>query len=193
MTMNITLESLGLSTEGMQERLIEAMIDRFLTSKVSDEDGNPVVVATQFQKAVREAILQRVDDTVERLIAPALEGSITDYIDNFKIVHTNNYGEAKREPETITEYVVRRAKEYLSEGVDYQGQTLADKRKAGRDTYGHKDQTTRAAFLIDKRMHEEIERAMKVALSEANTAIVGGLKTAVIHELNKLNAKLGAA
>lgn len=191
--MNITLESLGLSVEQMQERLIDALIDRFLTSQVSDEDGEPVAVVSQFQRAIREAILNRVDESVERLIAPALEGSITSYIDNFKIVHTNGYGEVKREPETITEYVVRRASEYLSEGVDYQGQTLAEKRKAGRDAYGHKDQTTRAAFLIDKRMNEEIEKAMKEALSEANTAIVGGLKTAVVHELNKINAKLKAA
>lgn len=191
--MNITLESLGLSVEQMQDRLVEAMIDRFLNSQVSDEDGEPVAVASQFKTAVREAILKRVDASVERLIAPALEGSIVSYIDNFRIAHTNGYGEAKREPETITEYIIRRAQEYLTEGVDYQGHSKADKVRKGSEAYNHKDQTTRVAFLIDKRLSDEIEQAMKTALVEANAAITNGLKSAVVFELNKLNAKLKPA
>lgn len=191
--MEISLESLGLTVEQMQDRLVDAMIDRFLTSRVSDEDGEPVHVASRFQSAIQEAVLSRVDASVERMIAPALEGSIDAYIDGYKVKHTNGYGEAKREPETITEYIVRRAQEYLTEGVDAQGQSRADRAKAGRDAYGHKDATTRVAFLIDKRLNEEIEKAMKGALATANDAITNGLKSAVAFELTKINAKLKAA
>lgn len=188
--MEISLESLGLTVEQMQDRLIEAMIDRFLTSTVSDEDGEPVIVASHFRTAIQNSITQRVDETVERLIAPALEGSITSYIDQFKIAQTNAFGEARREPESITEYIVRRAQEYLTEGVDWQGKS---KKEKGRDSYNHRDETTRVAFLIDKRLNEEIEKAMKEALANANTAITNGLKSAVAFELDKLNAKLKAA
>lgn len=190
--MEISLESLGLSQEAMQNRLVEAMIDRFLNSTVSDEDGEPVPVASRFQAAIKEAILNRVDARVERLIAPALEGSIDAYIDGFTIKSTNGYGEPKREPETITEYVVRRANEYLTEGVTYQGLSKVDHQRAGKDMYGYKDQTTRVAFLIDKRLNDEIEVAMKEALKTANESITNGLKSAVAFELNKINAKLKA-
>lgn len=189
----ITLESLGLSVETMQNRLVDAMIERFLTSAVHDEDGEPVIIASQFQQAVKTSILSRVDEAVERLIAPALEGSITSYIDGFTIKSTNGYGEPKRDPETITEYIVRRSREYLTEGVNYEGKSKAEYTKSGRDTYGYKDQTTRVAFLIDKRLNEEIEKAMKEALATANEAITGGLKSAVAFELTKINAKLKAA
>lgn len=191
--MEITLESLGLTVEQMQDRLVDAMIDRFLTSTVSDEDGEPVAIVSRFQTSIREAILSRVDASVERLVAPALEGSITAYIDTFKVQHTNGYGEAKREPETITEYIVRRSREYLMEGVNHEGKSRAEYTKGGRDTYGYKDQTTRVAYLIDKRLNDEIEAAMKEALKTANEAIAGGLKSAVAFELNKINAKLKAA
>lgn len=187
--MNITLESLGLSVEQMQDRLIEAMIDRFLTSSVRDEDGEPVAIVSKFQTSIREAILSRVDQSVERLIAPALDGSITAYIDNYTIKSTNSYGEPKREPETITEYIVRRANEYLTEGVDYQGKS---QKEVGRDSYSFKAQTTRVAFLIDKRLSDEIAKAMQEALKTANDAITNGLKSAVSFELNKINAKLKA-
>lgn len=188
--MNITLESLGLSVEQMQDRLVEAMIDRFLTSRVSDEDGEPVAIASRFQDSIREAILTRVDESVERMIAPALDGSITAYIDNYKIKTTNNYGEPKREPETITEYIIRRANEYLTEGVNFEGKSKKEYSAAGRDSYGYKDATTRVAFLIDKRLNDEIAKAMQEALKTANEAITGGLKSAVAFELNKINAKL---
>jgi len=191
--MNITLESLGLSVEQMQDRLVEALIDRFLTSNVSDEDGEPVAIVSKFQTSIREAILTRVDESVERLIAPALDGSITSYIDNYKIQSTNGYGEPKREPETITEYIIRRANEYLTEGVNFEGKSKKEYSASGRDSYGYKDATTRVAFLIDKRLNDEIAKAMQEALKTANEAITGGLKSAVAFELNKLNAKLNAA
>lgn len=189
----ITLESLGLSVETMQDRLVDAMIDRFLSSTVCDEEGEPVIIASQFQAAIKASILSRVDETVERLIAPALEGSITSYIDNFTIKSTNGYGEPKRDPETITEYIVRRSREYLTEGVNYEGKSKAEYVKGGRDSYGYKDQTTRVAFLIDKRLNEEIESAMKAALASANAAITDGLKSAVNFELKKIAAKLAPA
>ncbi|NQE62982.1 hypothetical protein [Caulobacter sp. RHG1] len=191
--MNITLESLGLSVEQMQDRLVEALIDRFLTSNVSDEDGEPVAIVSKFQTSIREAILTRVDESVERLIAPALDGSITSYIDNYKIQSTNGYGEPKREPETITEYIIRRANEYLTEGVNFEGKSKKEYSASGRDSYGYKDATTRVAFLIDKRLNDEIAKAMQEALKTANEAITGGLKSAVAFELNKINAKLKAA
>ena len=191
--MEISLESLGLTTEQMQDRLIEAMIDRFLTSRVSDEDGEPVVVASRFKDAVQKAIAERVDASVERLIAPALEGGVGSYLSTFRIQHTSIYGEPKREPETITEYIVRRANEYLTEGVDWQGRTKEDVRKSGSSYGSHRSETTRVAFLIDKRLNEEIAQAMKQALASANDAITNGLKSAVAFELNKLNAKLKEA
>ncbi|WP_091738867.1 hypothetical protein [Phenylobacterium immobile] len=81
----------------------------------------------------------------------------------------------------------------MTEGVNSQGQSRADQKRAGRDSYNFKDETTRVAFLIDKRLNEEIEKAMKLALATANDAITNGLKSAVAFELNKINAKLKAA
>lgn len=189
--MEISLESLGLTVEQMQARLIEAMIDRFLSSTVSDENGDPVIVVSRFREQIQRAIVEQVDATVARLCEPVLSKNIDAYLADYRIQSTNNYGEPKREPETIAEYVTRRGREYLMEGVDYQGLSKEDKKRKGSSTWGdHRDKTTRVAFLIDQRLNDEIETAMKAALADANKAITDGLKSAVIFELNKLTAKM---
>lgn len=184
--MSLTLESIGLTQSEAQERVISVLVSHFLTGTTIDDEGNEVIVSSKFKQSIKDAILKRVDETLERLVAPALETSISDYISILKIEHTNNYGEKKREPETITEYVVRRAWEYLTEGVDRQGKS---KTESGSG-YDHRDKTTRIAFLIDQRLNEEIAKAMQEALKTANAAITAGLKSAVAFELDKINAKL---
>lgn len=190
--MDISLESLGLSTEAIRERVVDAIVDRFLTSTVSDEDGEPVMVASQFKAAIQKTILTRVDESVERLIAPVVDPAIDKFIADFRVHHTNGYGEPKREPETITEYMIRRTNEWMIEGVNWQGQTKEDLRKSGSSNWNQQMATTRIAYAIDRRLHEDMEKAMKEALADANKAITDGLKSAVIFELNKLNAKLKA-
>lgn len=187
--MDISLESLGLSVEAIRKHVVDTIVDRFLTSTVSDEDGEPVMIASQFKAAIQMAITTRVDESVERLLAPVLTPTVDSFVSNFRIQHTNTYGEPKREPETITEYMIRRTHEWMTEGVNWQGQTAADRKKSG-DSYGFKAETTRVAFAIDKRLHVDMEKAMKEALADANKAITGGLKSAVLFELTKLNAKL---
>lgn len=190
--MEISLESLGLSTEGIRQHVVDTIVDRFLTSTVSDEDGEPVMVASQFKAAIQKAIITRVDESVERLLAPVLEPTIDQFITAFRVQHTNTYGEPKRDPETITEYMIRRTNEWMIEGVDWQGRTKEDLRKSGVSNWSTQMATTRVTFAIDKRLHEDMEKAMKTALTDANKAITDGLKSAVIFELNKLNAKLKA-
>lgn len=187
--MDISLESLGLSTEDMRERLVDAMIDRFLTSKVSDEDGEPVVVASQFQAAIRTSITKRVDESVERLLAPALDRNIDTFLRGFVIQPTNGYGEPKREPRTITEYMADQVHAYLFEGVDALGKT---KKERGSDSYNFASKANRVTFLIDQKLQELIATKMSEALKEANSLITNGLKAAVAFELDKLNAKLKA-
>lgn len=188
--MDISLESLGLSTEAIREHVVDTIVDRFLTSTVSDEDGEPVMVASQFKAAIQKVILDRVDQSVERLLAPVLDPTVDEFVSAFRIQHTNTYGEAKREPETITEYMIRRTNEWMIEGVNWQGQTKEDLRKSGSSNWNQQMATTRVAFAIDKRLHEDMEKAMREALADANKAITDGLKSAIIFELNKLNAKL---
>lgn len=185
---SLTLESIGLTPEEAQNRVIQTMVNRFLSGTSIDEDGNEVVITTRFKGQIQEAILSRVDETVKRLVGPVLDSSVEDYISKFKVNHTNAYGESKRQPETITEYIVRRAWEYLTEGVDSQGKSKSE----NGSSYDHRDKTTRVAYLIDKRLNDRIEEAMKEALKTANEAITAGLASAVKFELTKLNAKLKA-
>lgn len=186
--MQIDLSSLGLTVEDVRERVIQQITNSFLTTTVADEDGEPVVIVSHFRNEIKKLIQDSVVASVERLAAPVLEQSINTYLDGFKIASTNTYGEPKREPETITEYIVRRANEYLTEGVNWQGKSKKDYRPS--DSYNFKAETTRVAYLVDKRLNEEIAKAMTEALKTANESITAGLKSAVNFELNKINAKL---
>lgn len=186
----IDLETLGMTQEDLQQRVVSAMCERLMSVVVVDENGeypDDSPLKRRLDKSVREQIDKAIDSLAEKHVLPLVSGRIETLI----IQKTNQYGEATGAPATFTEFLVKRAENYLTEQVDWNG------KEKGRDSYSWKGEQTRITFLVHQHLHHHIEQAMKKAMENANSVIVDGINATVKLKLaeiaNKLELKVKTA
>lgn len=183
--MQITLESLGLTQDDIQERVIERLCEQVLSGKGWDEDGNEFYQDSKFKQQLDERIKKQVEENINAIAAKHVLPNVAQFVENLTLQETNKWGEKKGEKVTFVEYLVQRAEAYIQEQVDYDG-----KGKGEKDSYNWSARTTRIAYLVHQHLHYHIETAMKQALATANGAIVGGLEAAVKAALQQALAGL---
>lgn len=188
--MQFDLQALGLSVEEIQQRVIDGIVEQICTDKMEDENGDLVYVTSHFKQRITDVVLKRVDEQIERIVSPILEPQVDHWLESVRIQQTNTYGQPKTEPETLLEYSIRSLNEYCYTGVDWQGRTAEQRRKAGSSNWSERSETNRITFMIDQKLSKFMEEQMKDALKSANEAITGGLAAAVKFELQKLTAKI---
>lgn len=189
--MNIDLAAIGLTQDELQDRVVNALVEGIMTSRTQDEDGYDVRITSRFQQTALYKILNRVDEQIDKLVAPVISPAVDKYVEELRIPFTNQYGQPQREPETLLEYTMRSVGEYLYTGVNWQGKTAEQRRKSGETNWASgSNETNRITFMIDQKLQAFMEQATKEALKSINEQITGGLAAAVKHELNKINAKL---
>lgn len=181
----LSLEELGLTTEQVQERVVETIADRLMSGYSSDDDGRSYEIDSQFGRKMKEEVQRRIDTTCAAFCEKHILPHVNQYIENLTIQKTNAYGERKGEPQTFVEYLVATAENYLTENVDSSG-----KSKAESDSYSWSGKQTRISQMIHHHLHYEIETAMKQAVGNANASITEGLKTAVAIKLNEIAQRL---
>jgi hypothetical protein len=188
---NIDLSALGLTPEILREQIITRAVDRIVTISLNgpgddlDEDNEYAAVdlpnvATLVQKQVAahvEKITSRIGDEI---VAPKVES----LIETLTFTKTSQWGEPKAEPKTWREMLVEKAEGYLSEPVNYDGETKSQ----GSHNWRH--HTTRVAHLVEKHIQYEIDKAIKAALADANSKIAGGILGAVRLSLQEALGKL---
>lgn len=168
----LTIESLGLTKEELADRLVERLADQMLNAERADAD-----FPNQIQKRVTERINAAIDEIATKHVLP----NMTTYLENFCIQETNTWGEKQGKSVTFIEYLVKRAEAYMQEPVSFQGKTKAE------DNYNWSKNTTRVSYLIHQHLQYSIETAMKAALKDANSFIVGGLDAAIKLKLTELS------
>lgn len=173
------LEALGTSKEELREMIVAGTVTKLFDEMVADGDyGERISDAAQ--KMIREAI----DEQVKKVIVDTIKPMVSTNLESMLIRHTNSYGETKRPPETLTEYVTRMAVNYMADEVDYQGRP-----KGSRD-YSGGAATTRISYMVHEHLRYTIDAAMKNVLQDANNQIVGGLKKAIEMQLDQIRSKL---
>lgn len=185
------LRGLGLSDEQITERLIDAAVDRLLERTVcayepgadgAHEEEVPSEFAERVEARVRESVDAKLDAFFEAYMKPGVDS----LIDNLTFQPTNTWGEPKKPPMTLREYVEKRRNEWWQEEVDNQGRNRKDAQRIGSFyPYG-----TRAAWLVDQHLRLHVERALKPTLEEANKLFADGLKKELISRVDELSARL---
>lgn len=167
---------LGISQEELREQIIDRAAERLAKYLAKRDDT---------YQPIRDVVMETVETVTRRIadeeVRPWAEGQI----ENLVMQRTNSWGEATGKPTTFREYLIEMAEKYMNEPVDYEGRTQNEQRG-----YSFKKATTRLAFMIDKHLHFHIERAMKDALANANSAIVGGIQETVRVKLAEISEKL---
>jgi hypothetical protein len=183
--MSIDLEALGLTKEDLQERLIDRLVHEVLTSNMTDEDGASFVSQSTFRRELDKKLKAHIDAAVASMAEQHVLPNVSQYIENLTLTETNRWGEKTGNTVTFIEYLVKRAEDYLTEKVDFQGRS-----KSETSGYGWNGTQTRVTHMVHQHLHYSIDTAMKQAITDANKVIVIGLQETVKQKLAEVSAKL---
>lgn len=171
--MELTLESLGITQEELQEKVVDRLCEQILSSTGYDEDGNEVTRESSFQRSLVEKVKKHVDSVIGVIAEKSVLPNVTKYIEDLCLQETNRWGEKVGKPVTFVEYLVGRADAYIKEEVSYNGKTRAE------DSYNWSKCTTRIMYLINQHLHYNVEKAMTEALGLATKSVKESLEAAV--------------
>jgi len=183
--MNFTLESVGLSKDELQSRVVNRISEELLTTINIDEDGDEWMGGSELGKKLQKVVQEKIDNAVMAMADKYVLPNVDEYIEKLTLQETNKWGEQRGKKLTFVEYLVERAEAYLVEKVDYSG-----KAKSERDGYSWNGTQTRIAHMIHKHLHYNIEQAMENAVSSANSAISQGIQETVKIKLAEISTKL---
>lgn len=169
---NVDLEALGLDAQRIEDRVVETIVENLCEG-------------VEYDTRIQELVQQRIDAAVETIAAKHVLPNLQQYIEEFALQETNQWGEVIGRKQTFTEYLVKRANDYLREEVNYEGKT---KRETG--SFGWHGKNPRDVHLIDQHLHYHISDAMKTAVRQINESISGGLEEAVKASISRLQKSL---
>lgn len=176
----ITMESIGLTKEELQERVIEALVGNILRGNAYDPDTeDEVLVDSDFKRRIDEKIKAAVETKINAMFEAHVLPNVAQYIDNLTLQERTKWGEKKGQPMSFVEYLVSRAEHYITEEVNYEGKSRED------GGYSWSKHSTRITHLIHEHLKYEIQTAMNTALKEANKTFATGLQRAVNIALNE--------
>lgn len=176
----LTLESLGLSKEQLQEMLLDRMVEQAMVGVSYDEDGNEYRQDSSFAGQLKKMIYAKITASIQELAEKHVLPNVGQYIENLTLQTTNQWGEKKGAPVTFIEYLVHRADAYMREEVDNSGKS---KEEAG---YHWSKCSTRVTFLINQHLHYSIHEACKQMLGTSQATVAKAIEEAVKVQLGNI-------
>lgn len=178
--MELTLETLGISREEIQDRVVRQIASDLLTSTFIDEDGDETGRRkSAFRERLDAAINERIDTAFAELAEKHVLSNPQKYLESVRFGQTNRWGEPKREPQTILEHLDELCQNYLTETVNFNGKTRAE------DSYNFKPAQTRIAYMIHQHLHYHIDGAVKKSLADFNKNVAQGIADTVKIQLQE--------
>ena len=175
------LETLGISQEELQKRLIEKMADELLTQPEWDEDEGEYRRSSNLNNKLQKLIQQRLDEKLQVYT----DTHFVPLIDNFlqtKFQETNSWGEPKGEGLTLSEYLFKRANTYFDEKVNWDGKPY--------DGYNKDGLPSRLMYLVDKNLRDKMAETIKQVFTDVNRKMLTDLADMAKQNLTKMAESL---
>jgi hypothetical protein len=188
--MDNTLELLGLTQEQLQDRVIETVSDKMLTSIGWDHDGEDVSRKSNLRNRLDEMLKHRIDAALAAHFEKVIPPSFDKWIAEYKVQRTSQWGEKKSEPMTFLDYISSRVDGYLNEEVDSSGQSQEEAKAKGNSWYGGKQ--VRIIRMIDGRLTAAITEGIEKAFASTKGILAGGIEKAVLLHLGQFGETLKA-
>ena len=166
----IDLETLGMTQEQLQDRVVDAMASRLLTGIVADEDGDEVPVESQLSRRLRVDVQKRIDQAINDIAEKHILPNVKTYLENLSLKQTNRWGEPNGKPLTFIEYLTERAQNYMTEEVSWDGKAK------GQDSYQWKGAQTRIAYMVHSHLTFVLDSIIKETIKNANDKLVIGIQ-----------------
>jgi hypothetical protein len=167
-----TLEALGINPEELGERIVDQAVDVLLnTTGFNHETEEETRYESRFKREIERRIQQAVDEKIAALAEVHLTPRVGEMIESANMMRTNQYGEPKGEPMTFKEYIASRAEAYMSEPVNYNGQSKSEM----NDSYNWRADGPRLTVLMRSYIRETLEKHAKAAVTDVNKVIADNI------------------
>lgn len=175
-----TLESLGINTETLADRIVEQAVEALLSSTGFDPENEvETSYESRFKKEIQNRMQKAVDAKIAALAEVHLVPRVGEMIEKANLQKTNGYGEPKSEPMTFIEYIVSRAESYMSEDVNHEGKSKAEM----RDSYGWSSSGPRLTVLMKIYIRQTLETHAKNAIKDINAVVAQNMQKAAIEAI----------
>ena len=174
-----TLEALGISKEELAERIIESAVDQLLSSTgFNPETEEEVRYESRFKREVEARVQQAVDAKIAALAEIHVLPRVGEMIEAADMRRTNRYGEPTSPSMTFKEYIAHRADVYMTEDVDYHGNSKADLEAKNESTYNWRNCGPRLTVLMRSYIRDSLETQAKAAIADVNKVIAKNIEQA---------------
>lgn len=187
MPTNLTCEDFGLTQEQMTERLIETMAERLLGADMTmDYEGEEGAFYSKDKMETRlsEFISERIDKNLRELFEAHIMPRLDEILTNLVIPHTNQWGEKKREPETLIEHATRLAENFLKEPVNHNGKSKSE------DPYSWTQSDTRLMHTVKSHLRYSLDQEIKKAAKDVNSEFARQVVSAVSRAVHSLKVSV---
>lgn len=174
-----TLEALGISKEELAERIIESAVDRLLSSSGFDPEAEEETrYESRFKREVEARVQKAVDAKIAALAEVHVLPRVGEMIETADMRKTNRYGEPVSPSMTFKEYIAHRADVYMTEDVDYHGNSKADLEAKNESTYNWRSCGPRLTVLMRSYIRDSLETQAKAAVADVNKVIAKNIEQA---------------
>jgi len=174
-----TLEALGISKEELAERIIESAVDQLLSSTgFNPETEEEVRYESRFKREVEARVQKAVDAKIAALAETHVLPRVGEMIEAADMRKTNRYGEPTSPSMTFKEYIAHRADVYMTEDVDYHGNSKADLEAKNESTYSWRNCGPRLTVLMRSYIRDSLETQAKAAIADVNKVIAKNIEQA---------------
>lgn len=186
-----TLEALGISKEELAERIIESAVDQLLSSTgFNPETEEETRYESRFKREIEKRVQESVDTKIAALAQEHVLPRVGEMIEAADMKVTNKYGESKGPAMTFKEYIAHRAQVYMTEDVDYHGNSKADLEAKNESTYNWRSCGPRLTVLMRNYIRGSLETQAKAAVNDVNKVIAANIAKAAQDAIAAASANL---
>lgn len=174
-----TLEALGVSAEDLANRIVDQAVDTLLSSTGFNPDTEEeTCYESRFKREIEARVQKAVDEKIAALAAVHIVPRVGEMIEQADMRKTNGYGEPKGPSLTFKEYIAHRAEVYMTEDVDYHGNSKADLNARSESTYNWRSCGPRLTVLMRNYIADSLEKHAKGAVNDVNKVIAKNIENA---------------
>lgn len=182
-----TLEALGVSPEELGDRIVDQAVNALLSSTGFNPDSEEETrYESRFKKEIESRVQKAVTEKIAALAEVHLVPKVGEMIENANLRQTNNYGEAKGEPMTFIEYIAMRAGAYMSENVDYNGQS----KEESSSSHNWRSCGPRMTVMMKMYIRETMESHAKKAVTDVNAVFAQAIQKSAVDAITAATAAI---
>ena len=186
-----TLEALGITPEELTNRIVDAAVEQLLTSTgFNPESESEYSYESRFKREIEKRVQESVDTKIAALAEQHVLPRVGEMIEAADMRKTNSYGEAKGPSMTFKEYIANRAEVYMTEDVDYHGNSKADLEAKNESTYNWRNCGPRLTVLMRSYIRDSLEKQATAAVADVNKVIADNIKKAAVDAISAAAAGL---